>query len=277
MTIMNNNIKGIVSAVICLMIPFCLYAQGSGTFPGNGDEAQKTKITRATQIAVGGANVLDTYLSPLEYKGTDVRFISSVLRTRACEWDLQYNHEGNISFTHNPADNANTMSGHYDFAFAMMHRWELMQGKLTLRAGGLADFNIGFAYNMRNSANNPAQGYASLAIGTAGMATYNLKIGRKVYPITYDVKLPLIGMMFSPAFGQSYYEIFNQGDYDHNVQCFTVGTPSIRQQLSVDIPVSQSVAVRAGYLCDIRQATPNNLKQHTYINSFLIGFIKKLR
>lgn len=263
MTYFRNTIKGIIGVVACLMIPFCVYAQ--------------SHIERSTQFAFGATNMLDTYLSPLEYTGTDVRFISSVLRTRDCGWDIQYTHEGCYAYTSNPADNADAMAGHYDFAFAMMHRWAMLDGKLTLRLGGMSDFYLGFAYNMRTAANNPAQGYASLAVGGAGMATYKLKIGKITLPVTYEVRVPLIGMMFSPAYGQSYYEIFNCGNYDHNVQCFTIATPSLRHQLSVDIPVWKRTSVRVGYFSDIRQATPNHLKQHTYTHSLLVGFIKNIR
>jgi hypothetical protein len=77
--------------------------------------------------------------------------------------------------------------------------------------------------------------------------------------------------MFSPNYGQSYYEIFNEGVYDHNVVVTSVATFQLRQQLSLDIKVSPKAAIRIGYLCDIRQATPNNLKQHQWYNAALIG------
>lgn len=249
-----------IALIVLLLLPVGMNAQ--------------TKVERATEFAVGSTNRLDTYLSPENYTGLDVRFISSVLRTRECNWDIQFTHEGALDYTKNKAQNANTLAGHYDFAFAMMHRWSLLDNKLKLRLGGMTDLYAGFAYCMRNSANNPAQGYASLSIGGAGMAQYDLSLKWFKRPVilTYEARLPLIGAMFSPNYGQSYYEIFNRGDYDSNIVLNTIATPSYRHQFSIDIPVGKRSAVRVGYLGDIRQATPNNLKQHIYTHAGVIGW-----
>lgn len=235
----------------------------------SAQEQGEKKVERTTAIAIGHVNRLDTYLSPEEYRGTDFRIIYNSLKSRPSKWDLQGTHEGAIDYSRNRAKNAHTLAAHYDFAFAMMRRWEM--DNLTLRVGGMADAYIGFAYDMRNTADNPAQAYASLAIGAAGTATYRLHIGKYTFPINYEVRIPLIGMMFSPAYGQSYYEIFNRGNYDHNIVLATCGTPQLRHQLTVDITTGSHTAIRLGYLGDIRQSTPNSLKQHVYTNSFFIG------
>ena len=155
----------------------------------------------------------------------------------------------------------------------MMKRLDIVESSpLTLRAGFMSDLYAGFAYNMHNSANNPAQGYASLSIGGAAMGTYRLKIGEKTIPITYEVRVPMIGIMFSPAYGQSYYEMFNNGNYDNNIVVTSIAVPQLRHQLSAEYPVGKQINIRIGYLGDYRQSKPNDLKQHTYTNSLLIGF-----
>ena len=64
-------------------------------------------------------------------------------------------------------------------------------------AGGLADLNGGFVYNLRNT-NNPASARAYINLDVSGMAIWNLRI--KNYPLTlrYQVNLPLMGVMFTP-------------------------------------------------------------------------------
>lgn len=251
--------------LIIIVILFASYAQAQ--------EANDVFIERTTAFAIGNTQRLDTYLSNEEYGGTDYRFISNVLRIRPNKWDYQFTHEGGLDYTHNRTDNANTIAGHYDFAFAMMKRLSKVENSpFTLRAGFMSDLYAGFAYNTHNSANNPAQGYASLSIGGAAMGTYRIRIGEKTLPITYEVRIPMIGIMFSPAYGQSYYELFNKGSYNSNIVVTSIAIPQFRHQFSVEYPIGKNTNIRIGYLGDYRQSKPNNLKQHTYTNSILIGF-----
>lgn len=230
----------------------------------------------ASQIAIGNANRLDTYLSPEKYRGREVRFVSQVTKdSRNHPMTCMLTHEGMIDQTDNRADNAHELSGAYCFSYAAMYRWHLMDNALTLRVGAMADVNLGFTYNMRNSANNPAQGYACMNLGASLMAQYKFQMWNKSFRINYEARLPMVGMMFSPNYGQSYYEIFNKDDYDHNIVMTSMATFQLRQQLSLDYAVTQKCAIRIGYLNDIRQAEPNNLKQHHYYNAFMMGVVVK--
>ena len=229
-------------------------------------------IIKSTSFAIGQINRLDTYLSPEKYKGSDFRFISDIYRVRQDRWNLNFTHEGAIDYTHNRADNANTLAGHYDFAFSMLkaikHRHDY-----GIHVGFMSDLYAGFAYNMRNTANNPAQGYASLSVGGAMKAYYNVNIGCKYLKINYEARLPLVGIMFSPEYGQSYYELSTNKSYDKNVVVTSIAVPQYRHQLSVDYPINEHTCIRTGYLGDYRQSKPNHLKQHTYTNAFVIGFV----
>lgn len=266
------KIRKAMAFVVVFLCPFLANAQekGDSLLP------KTVRIDRTTAVAIGTTNRLDTYLSPQDYKGSTARFLSNVLRSRRNLWDMQFSHEGAVDVTHNKADNADALSGHYDFAFSMMKRWEMMDGAMTLRAGGMTNLYLGFAYNTKNVANNPAQGYASWSIGWAGSATYRVKVGRHTLPVTYEMRMPLVGMMFSPAYGQSYYELFYGGKYDDNIVFTNVSTPSLRHQLSVDLPLWRKASLRLGCLGDVRQAKPNHLKQHEYSHSFVIGVTRML-
>ncbi len=255
-----------------------LLAVGAFAFEPQAETAPQTAAPQtdvASMIAVGGVNQLDTYLSQEKYRGTEFRFISEVTRTsRKHPLTYMLMHDGAIATTHNRALNANELSGHYDFAYALMRRWTLADGRLQLNAGGMVNAFLGFCYNTRNSSsNNPAQAYASLDLGPQIMARYTFSLWHKTFHLSYTARVPFVGMGFSPNYGQSYYEIFQRGNSDHNVVFRSIATPQLRQQLALDVPVSSRVAIRIGYLGDYRQATPNNLKQHSYTHAGEIGVV----
>lgn len=243
--------------------------------------AQETEV--ATMLGVGGANMLDTYLSQEKYRGVEWRLMSEVRRDRlymdslsmGSTGGLTYglSHELAFAYTHNRVRNGHEYSGHYVFAYSVTRRWDMLHDALHIYVGGMAEGLLGGTYNNRNSNNNPAQGYLSAAIGAHLAARYDLTVFGKRVTVGYEARYPLVGMMFSPNYGQSYYEIFNLGNYDHNIVVTSPATFQLRQQLTADVMLKGNTSLRLGYLCDIRQATPNNLKQHHYYNAVTIGIV----
>ncbi len=230
----------------------------------------------ATQLALGSTNNLDTYLSPEKYRGFEGRFISEVLRdSRKRPVTYALTHEGALATTHNRAITANELSGSYDFTYSMMYRTAFVDGRLHFLVGGMAHYNVGFTYNTRNSSNNMAQGYMSLDLGPHVMLSYDLPLWGRAFRINWEARMPFVGVMFSPNYGQSYYEIFNRGNYDHNIVVTSLAVPQFRHHFSIDVPLSGKCALRVGYLGDYRQAKPNNLKQHQYYNAATIGIVVK--
>lgn len=142
---------------------------------------------------------------------------------------------------------------------------------INLRVGLLADLALGGIYNTRNS-NNPAQARASLNIDPSLMAAWHFKIKNKPFALRYEASMPLVGIAFSPNYGQSYYEIFTRGNYDHNVVFVSPASGvQFHQMLAFDFRLWRTTFT-VGYLGDIRQMEANNLKYHQYSHNFVIGW-----
>ena len=133
----------------------------------------------------------------------------------------------------------------------------------------------GFVYNLRNT-NNPASARAYINLDASGMAIWHTKIKNYPLALRYQVNLPVIGVMFSPHYGQSYYEIFTLGHASGVVRFTSLhNQPALRQMLSVDFPIRYT-KMRLSYLCDLQQSKLNGIKTHTYSQVFMVGFVHDL-
>lgn len=242
------------------------------------DSLQATRhVMRSVMIGAGHNNTFETYLSPLEYEGPEVRFAYETMRmTRLKDGNVSAQNlfQLHASYTENISQTNHTYGGLVNWSYALHYQFRPAKG-LKILFGPMLDLNAGVVYNRRNS-NNPAQAKAYGGLGASGMLIYRFRI--KNYPLTvrWQANLPLLGVMFSPEFGESYYEIFSLGNGGRNVVFTSLhNNPSLRQLLTLDFPVGNTV-MRVGYVCDLQQAKVNNLKSHTYSHDFMIGVVRNL-
>ena len=242
------------------------------------DSLQATRhVMRSVMIGAGHNNTFETYLSPLEYEGPEVRFAYETMRmTRLMGGNVSAQNlfQLHASYTENISQTNHTYGGLVNWSYALHYQFRPAKG-LKILFGPMLDLNAGVVYNRRNS-NNPAQAKAYGGLGASGMLIYRFRI--KNYPLTvrWQANLPLLGVMFSPEFGESYYEIFSLGNGGRNVVFTSLhNNPSLRQLLTLDFPVGNTV-MRVGYVCDLQQAKVNNLKSHTYSHDFMIGVVRNL-
>lgn len=238
--------------------------------------AQTRPVSHAILFGLGATRQQDTYLSPLQYKGTQIQFLYETLRpTRLLKKHVssQAILQADFSYTHSPAENADYLGAaiHYDHAWH--YNWQLHSFRVM--AGPQIGAMLGGLYNTRNG-NNPAQARASIRISASVAALYNFRIWKQPFTLREQLDMPLVGISFSPAYGQSYYELFSLHHYDHNIRPTTpFNAPSLRSLLTLDIPFRRST-LRAAYLFHVQQSRLNHIRQHTYTHAFLIGYVRHL-
>ena len=269
----------------------CSYAQTDSIAVDN-----KTSM-RSTMIGIGSADVLDTYLSPYKYTGMEVRLMRETMRMTRLMGGKVSNQtliDINGSFLENRKKTAEEWAAGVRYSIGWHYNLPIVSGKgkstptpfhPSNGEGAPGDLGVGFGpmisgylggiWNTRNS-NNPGQAKLDFCIDLSAMAYYNLRIGKMNCLLRYQMSIPFVGMAFSPNYGQSYYEIFSLGHYDHNAVFAHIGNmPSMRHLLTADIPIGRNI-LRIGYNGQFNQSLFNELRYHSYSHNFMIGFVKRV-
>ena len=167
---------------ILLVFPLLLY----GVAADAQDTLRSNKIITKTQlVGIGHVNQLDTYLTPSEYTGGEIRYVSHTLRDNGTPLLREIIHQAHLSYTHNASEKNNNIGGLYNFQYNLHYafgKWAVGNGTLAATVGGGIDANIGFLYNMRNG-NNPAQAYLNVNLSPSASAAYVFRLWGKPFQV----------------------------------------------------------------------------------------------
>jgi hypothetical protein len=229
---------------------------------------------RSTMAGIGATSVYDSYLSPLKYSGVSFFLTSEQMNlTRFADGKIIAQQLLSLEFakTYNPAQTAFAYSGLLQYDFGMFYRF-FPARNFSVFAGTQADALLGFIYNSRNS-NNPATGKAHLNLNLSAMASYSFRINKIPVRLSDQVSLPFVGAMYSPEFGQSYYEMYD-GEWKHLIHLSSFHNfLFFKNFLSAEISVAKTT-FRVGYLHSFYQTRINSLDAQMISNAFFIGISK---
>ncbi len=238
------------------------------------DAPEPWRVSRHTWLfGAGAANVLDTYLSPLEYTGTDLTLLHR--RERAVKWGkgkvcALTQTLGHAAYVQSPTDDGKEWDGELSVTSGWLYQIPLSE-RWRLAAGGLGELSTGFTYNTRGS-NNPAQGRLGLSLLATAVAEGDFSLWKQPFGARFQVDAHLAGVQFSPEYGQSYYEIFSLGHTSGIVHpTWTGNCPTARLEATVSLPVGRS-RWTFGYVGDIRQSRLGGLKRHAWRHCLVAGY-----
>ena len=272
---------------------FLLQSLVTCAFGQTAHEVSPFEIRQHSTLVGGGiSNVLDTYLSPYNYTGEHATFIYEMQRplhrfaTDSLHPKLKLRQLIRIDGIHakNPARNMTEWAGGLDYSLTWLYTLTPQSPAQTfsIETGPMLSAYLGGIYNEHNG-NNPAQAKASLTLQWAVRSSLHFQIFQRNTLLQYTLSAPVVGMAFSPAYGQSYYEAFGLGHYDHNlVFAHPFNMPSMQHLITLDVPlhpVRSATSLRIGYAADFMQSKFNGLRYHNYSHTLLIGvtrFFKRL-
>jgi len=234
-------------------------------------------VNEGTLVGFGGYKMRDTYLSREKYGGLGVRFMNERMRlTRMANYRISRQNIVNvdISTVLNGAQNANYLSAFADYSVGYHYRF-LPDPHFKIMAGGNAHGMLGMVYNTRNG-NNPMTVHADFDLNLSLIAIYEFRTKKKSpMAIRYQVETPVAGILFSPVYEQSYYEIFSLGNTTEifNFNSFH-NKFAVRNYLTFDFPVGSST-IRAGYLGSYYSTDINLINRNITSHNVMIGFVKE--
>lgn len=254
------------SCYIKYILPFAIVMVF--TLMMSAQDITNRSVNRATLIGLGGISLHDSYLSPSTYNGWTLSLLSERINATHLAKDkllLQQQFFLQTGFANNPSTSGSEYYGDISYKTSLLYPL-IKHKQLRILGGGGTELGLGGIYNQRNS-NNPGSLKISLDINLQAMAIYNWRS----LTFRWQLSSPIVGMFFSPGYGQSYYEIFLLGNGAGTVM---LGTPFnrliLQNYFTADIPVG-NFTIRTGYLGKTLKTEINNITTKINSHQFMIG------
>ena len=265
----NNGCFEILRLFLGFFFAFCLF------LTSYAQEAEKIPLTYRSSLAgIGNTSVYDSYLSPLKYSGWNVGWIEEQVKiTKLFDGKVSAQHLLNVemAMANNPSRTATDYAGNLEYNYGLHYRFQPappFQVFAGLQAGGL----VGFVYNSRNG-NNPVNLKVDAGLSLSGMVNYRFQIKQQPVRIRYQLHLPFAGCLFSPEYGQSYYEIgLGDGKTVFYFASFH-NRLAARSLLSVELPFNVCT-LRLAYQHWFYETQVNDLDTRLISHSIYVGVSK---
>lgn len=225
-------------------------------------------VNHATLLGIGKSFLSDSYLSPLTYDGISFLLMHERIHaTPYCNNQLLLQEAFFIetAVTKNPTSSAKEYYGNLHCSVNGLYPF-LRAKKLRLLAGAGWNAALGGIYNIRNS-NNPGSLKLSTNLNLAAMAVYNWRI----CTFRWQLSTPVVGVFFSPEYGQSYYEIGLVKNGSGTIHLGSLHNQRrVHNYVTVDVALKNNT-LRFGYRSDLYNTKVNGLITSIVSHHFVVG------
>ncbi|NCA79373.1 MAG: DUF3316 domain-containing protein [Sphingobacteriia bacterium] len=262
-TYANSYTKMKVKLLLALLIPSALLFA----------EMPTSLLNNYWTLSSGFVTFDDAYLSNLEYKGWGVQWEAFHCNLYKNNDKLSWQNKNTFFFasTNNPPYSANIMNLNITLAFGTHYHFK-PDSHFSILVGGFWDIDGGLKYHNRNI-NNIASADLSTNLSASAMFRYHLITEKLQMAFEYDLQTPVIGCMFVPEMGVSYYEYYLFQNL-HNAIHFSSfhNKLGLKGNLSIDF-IFKKFTFRAGFTHNNLIWYANNLyfKKEQYM--FTIGTV----
>ena len=257
-----------------LVLPIYLSAQDSLRSTVAGSPSLRSS---STMFGLSAVSQWDTYLSNERYHGGGLTAASQISRpTHWLQRRLYVQHltQGNLALAEPRSDKHKTISGFFHWQVVWHYRFLPDDQPWSFNGGLGVQTRLGFVYNTLGG-NNPASARAAVHLLASAQASRSFTLWHKPSLLTLQADVPLTGLMFSPDYGQSYYEIFSLGHYSHNLRVVNpLRAFQTNLLLTLDWRLKAHTALRLGYQVQLMQSRTNGLKTQDFYHNILIGFVR---
>lgn len=254
------------------IIFFWLLLVFSNFITAQNTEEKFLLTTNTNNYGVSSLQLLDPYLSPLVYNGLGIRYDHEVSRYLSIN-NNSLSRKQNLSYVGglalNPSGSASMMYAAFNYDFAIFHHFTSING-LKLMAGGSWDVDFGYKMISRNI-NNPVNIDLATNLNFSGVAKYDIRLFKRNLGLQLTVQSPMIGCMFVPRGGASYYEMFDLHNLDNTLHFSTLhNKQGINGTISCIIPL-KTITLNLGVKYQGLKYAANDMVFKRNEFSFLIG------
>jgi len=239
----------------------------------NSTEKKYALITTVNTYGLSALNLTDPYLSPMPYRGTGILYRHENRRFLSPDNThiSMINRLGLLGgIAQNPSKSASMIYLGTNFSWGMHYHFRPAKG-IQLLVGGLWDMDFGFKTISRN-VNNPVNMDLATNFNLSGIAMYNFSFLKRDLRLQLALQTPLVGYMFVPESGASYYEMFDLGNLTNTTHFSSLhNRRDFRQTLTLDVPFKHST-LRVGLSSETLKYTANDLVFKRNEFSFVFGY-----